>query len=234
MAKTPPFVPALIVVDFQEDFTPPNGSLAVAEGRDIAPVVNRLLGYPFKVTIATKDFHPPDHISFASNHPPPNNVPFETEIVIRNPYNAEETEVTRLWPDHCVQGTRGAELVPELDVQKISHVIEKGLDKRVEMYSAFADPFQSPTVSKSKLADILKEAGTSHVFVVGLALDYCVKATAIDSAKEGFKTFVVKEGARAVDPSSFDDVEAQLTKAGVRMVSIDDKEVEQVREAGLS
>jgi nicotinamidase-related amidase len=205
--------------------------LAVGQGRDIAPVVNELLGLPFVVKVATKDFHPQDHISFASNHPPPNNIPFESEIVITNPYNLSETETTRLWPDHCVQGTKGSELVPELDLPKIDHIIEKGQDKRVEMYSAFADPFLNPTVSKSKLADTLKEAGVTHVYVVGLATDYCVKFTAIDSAKEGFKTYVIREGTRPVDPASFTDVESVLSKADVQVVNFHGDEVQKVREA---
>jgi nicotinamidase-related amidase len=201
----------------------------VQGGREIAPVVNELLSLPFTVTVATKDFHPQDHISFASNHPPPNNKPFESEITIANPYNPEETETTRLWPDHCVQGTKGSELVPELDASKIQHVVEKGQDKRVEMYSAFAAPFENPVVSRSGLADTLKRAGVTHVYVVGLAMDYCVKFTAIDAAKEGFSTYVIQEGTRAVDPPSWKTVESQLATAGVKMVGVAGNEVAQVK-----
>jgi nicotinamidase-related amidase len=204
----------------------------VARGRDIAPIINDLLSLPFAVKVATKDWHPQDHISFASNHPPPNNVPFSTEITIANPLNPAEMQTTRLWPDHCVQGSKGAELVPELDISKIDHVIEKGMDKRVEMYSAFADPFLSPTVSRSKLADILKEAGITHVYVVGLAMDYCVKFTALDSSKEGFSTYVVAEGTRAVDPTSWNNVEAELKKAGVPIVKRESNEVGRLKKAG--
>ncbi len=198
-------------------------------GRDIASVVNELLSIPFVVKVATKDFHPEDHISFASNHPPPNNVPFVTEITIANPYNLTETETTRLWPDHCVQGTKGAELVPELDASKVQHIIEKGQDKRVEMYSAFAAPFSNPVVSRSGLADTLKEAGVTHVYVVGLAMDYCVKFTALDAAKEGFSTYVVHEGTKAVDPTNWDNVRTQLERAGVKMVSAGGEEVGEVK-----
>ena len=198
-------------------------------GRDIAPVVNDLLSLPFTLKVATKDFHPQDHISFASNHPPPNNKPFVTEITIANPYNPAETETTRLWPDHCVQGTKGAELVPELDASEVQHVIEKGQDKRVEMYSAFAAPFSNPIVSRSGLADTLKEAGITHVYVVGLAMDYCVKFTALDAAKEGFSTYIVHEGTRAVDPANWDNVKSQLEKAGIKMVSAGGEEVSDVK-----
>jgi len=201
----------------------------VQGGRDIASVVNELLSIPFVVKVATKDFHPEDHISFASNHPPPNNVPFVTEITIANPYNLTETETTRLWPDHCVQGTKGAELVPELDASKVQHIIEKGQDKRVEMYSAFAAPFSNPVVSRSGLADTLKEAGVTHVYVVGLAMDYCVKFTALDAAKEGFSTYVVHEGTKAVDPTNWDNVRTQLERAGVKMVSAGGEEVGEVK-----
>lgn len=103
------------------------------------------------------------------------------------------------------------------------------MDKRVEMYSAFADPFDSPTVSKSRLEAILKEEGVTHVFCVGLAMDYCVKATALDAAKAGFKTYVVNEGTKAVDPSAWGEVEAELKKEGVQMVGMDGKEVDEVR-----
>jgi len=201
----------------------------VKGGRDISPVVNELLSLPFTLKVATKDFHPKDHISFASNHPPPNNVPFVTEITIANPYNPTETETTLLWPDHCIQGTKGAELVPELDASKVQHVIEKGQDKRVEMYSAFAAPFSNPVVSCSGLADTLKEAGVTHVYVVGLAMDYCVKFTALDAAKEGFSTYVVHEGTRAVDPTNWDNVKSELGKAGVKMVSAEGKEVGELK-----
>lgn len=198
-------------------------------GRDIAPVVNELLSLPFTLKVATKDFHPEDHISFASNHPPPNNLPFVTEITIANPYNPSETETTRLWPNHCVQGTKGAELVPELDASKVQHIIEKGQDKRVEMYSAFAAPFSNPVVSRSSLADTLRDAGVTHVYVVGLAMDYCVKFTALDAAKEGFSTYVVYEGTKAVDPTNWDNVRSQLEKAGVQMVSTGGEEVGEVK-----
>lgn len=102
------------------------------------------------------------------------------------------------------------------------------MDKRVEMYSAFADPFLQPTVSKSKLEALLKEKGVTHVFCVGLAMDYCVKATALDAAKAGFKTYIVNEGTKAVDLTAWGDVEAELQKEGVQMVGIDGAEVDEV------
>lgn len=224
-----PFKPALVIVDVQEDFCPPNGSLAVAGGRDIVPLVNDLLALPFPLKIATKDFHPRDHISFASNHEAPNNKPFESLITISNPLNPSETQETRLWPDHCVQGTKGSELLPELDVAKVHEIVEKGQDKRVEMYSAFADPFQNPCVSKSGLAKLLHDAQVTDVFVAGLAADYCVRYTALDSAKEGFKTRVIGEATRAVDPSSMDVILKEYDEAGVIVIAKDDESLKLVK-----
>lgn len=125
-------------------------------------------------------------------------------------------------------------MVPELDQSKIDTVVEKGMDKRVEMYSAFADPFLRPTVSKSNLEAILKDKEVTHVFCAGLAMDYCVKATALDAAKAGFKTYVVNEGTKAVDFNAWDNVKAELKKAGVEMIGMKSHEVEQVRQQGGS
>lgn len=182
------------------------------------PLVNELLALPFALKIATKDFHPQDHVSFASNHAAPNNVPFTSTITIRNPLNPEECQTTRLWPDHCVQGTRGAELLPELDTAKLDHIVEKGQDKRVEMYSAFADPFRNPTVTRSDLAQLLHGAEVTDVYIVGLAADYCVKFTALDAVQEGFGTWVVEAGTRPVDPLSLPGVCAEYEKAGVKII----------------
>ena len=207
-----------------------NGALAVTGGRDIVPTINQLLALPFALKVATKDFHPQDHISFASNHPPPNNKPFESIITINNPHNPDETQETRLWPDHCVQGTKGSELLPELDVGRVDHVVEKGQDKRVEMYSAFADPFQSPCVANSGLAQTLRDADITDVYVVGLAADYCVKYTALDAQREGFKTWVIGEATKAVDPSSLEEVHQGYEKAGVTVVGMDDVAVQKVKD----
>jgi nicotinamidase-related amidase len=202
----------------------------VTGGRDIVPAINRLLALPFALKIATKDFHPQDHISFASNHPAPNNKPFESTATISNPHNPDETQETQLWPDHCVQGTNGAELLPELDVGTVDHIIEKGQDRRVEMYSAFADPFRSPCVAKSHLAKTLRDADITDVYVVGLAADYCVKYTALDSAKEGFKTWVVGEATKAVDPSSLGAVYSEYKTVGISVVDMDHGQIRKVRE----
>ena len=205
------------------------GTLAVQGGRDIVPLINHLLACPFPLKIATKDFHPQDHISFASNHEAPNNKPFESFVTIHNPLNPEETQETRLWPDHCVQGTQGSELLPELDVKNVHKIVEKGQDKRVEMYSAFADPFKNPCVSKSELAKLLHDAEITDVFVAGLAADYCVRYTALDAAKEGFKTRVIGPATRAVDPSNMEEVLKEYKEAGVTIIDMDDESVKSVK-----
>ncbi|KAK6330988.1 NAD(+) salvage pathway protein [Orbilia javanica] len=220
------FNPALLVVDMQEDFCPPNGSLAVGNGRDVIPVINTLLANPaFTTRIATKDWHPSTHISFASNHPAPNNVPFTSYTTIINPYNPSETYKTRLWPDHCVQGTKGAELVPELDQSLLDGIVEKGTDDRVEMYSCFHDPFEHPRVSDSGLVGRLQKKDVTHVYVVGLAMDYCVKYSAIDARKAGFEVYVVEEGTKAVDPSTWEEVRKELEGYGIIMVGTGGREM---------
>ena len=191
--------------------------------------MNKLLDLAFAIKIATKDWHPADHISFASNHT--GKQPFTDFTTITNPSNPSETYESRLWPDHCIQNTKGAELIPELDVQKVDKVVEKGQVREVEMYSAFYDPLENPRGSDSGLAGVLKEKGVTDVFVVGLAFDYCVKCTAVDAAKERFKTVVVAEGTRMVDAGKWDEVTEELKAKGVAVVSVDGDEVAKVRNA---
>lgn len=203
-----------------------NGSLAVTDGRNIIPTINKLLDLPFVIKVATKDWHPQDHISFASNHA--GKKPFVDFTTVVNPSNPAETYETRLWPDHCVQGTKGAELVHELDMSKIDKVVEKGQVKEVEMYSAFYDPLEKPRVSDSGLAGVLRERGVTDVYCVGLAFDYCVKCTAVDAAKEGFKTYIVREGTRPVDPATLEVLDGELKTKGVDVVSLDGEEVARI------
>lgn len=205
-----------------------NGALAVAGGRDIVPIINELLDLPFALCCATQDWHPPDHISFASTHDAPNNKPFVSKATVTNPVNSAETQEIQLWPDHCVQNSQGAELLPELNVTKFGKTVKKGIDRRVEMYSAFADPFPSPC-AQSDLADTLKKAGITDVFVAGLAADYCVKFTALDAQKHGFKTWVIGEATRAVDPSSLDLVYKGYADAGVTVIKQNWKADEQIQ-----
>lgn len=230
---TSDFIPALIIVDLQEDFCPPSGSLAVAQGRDTATPINELLALPsFAIRIATQDWHPASHVSFAANHP--GTQPFADSTTVVNPHNPQETYNTRLWPIHCVQDTKGAELIPELDVGSVDVVVKKGLDARVEMYSAFYDPFRNPRVCDSGLVELLRGKGVTHVYVVGLAFDYCVKSTAVDAASEGFTTYVVEEGTRAVDASGWAECTKGLEKDGVKVVRMDGEEVQRLRSSNLT
>jgi len=189
---------------------------------------------PFTLRIATQDWHPKDHISFASTHPPPNNKPFESKVTVANPKNESETEEISLWPDHCIRNTKGAELIPEFDVSKIDHIIKKGQNNKVEMLSAFKDTYRKPCVADSGLSNMLKEVNATHVYIVGLAMDFCVKWTAIDSAKEGWHTFIVTEGTKGVDQSEegLKKLTQELEEHGVKIVSTDSDEVGWIKKGG--
>ena len=208
-----------------------HGSLAVPNGRSIVPVINTLLSWPFTLTVATQDWHPPDHVSFASNHPDPNSKPFESFAIVPNPKNPSETFRTRLWPVHCVQGTAGAELLPELCLDKVQHIVRKGQDARIEMYSAVRDPYRTPSISESVVSDLLRASKITHVFVVGLAMDYCVKHTALDCHHLGFHTFVIHEATMAVDAgdAGWGASQRELERAGVSMISLTGAELNQIR-----
>jgi nicotinamidase-related amidase len=199
----------------------------VAGGRDIAPTVNKLLSLPaFVLRVATQDWHPTTHVSFASNHA--GRQPFTDHVTIVNPANPAETYESRLWPVHCVQGTPGAELVPELDQTRIDSFLRKGQDERVEMYSPFYDPFEAPRGCDSGLAQQLCDAHVTHVYVVGLAADYCVLNCAVDAAREGFKTFIVEEATRAVDPAGWPKTRLGLDEKGVTVVGMGSADVQRL------
>ena len=204
-----------------------NGALPVPSARSILPPTNLLLTYPFPLKLATLDWHPPTHISFASNHP--SAAPFTSTHTIHHPEDPSLSYTTPLWPVHCVQDTPGASLVPELRADLLDDVIRKGTNPTVEMYSAFYDPYK---VSDSGLAKRLRDEGVTHVFVVGLAADYCVRWSAVDAAREGFVTYIVEEGTRAVDPDKWEDVKKEIEKEGVRVVGMAGEEVERVRKLG--
>lgn len=204
------------------------GSLAVPFGRDVAPAINRLLSLPYALKIATKDFHPDDHISFDTVHPSSEIRAVESSITLINPLNSADLQTIPIWPKHCVQGTKGAEIISELDSSKFDLVLEKGRDKTVEMFSAFADVFGNTSDAASlDLAPFLRKNGINRVDVVGLAGDYCVACTALDARKEGFGVFVIEEGIRSIDPGSegWGASKAKFQTAGIRTVSIDDPEI---------
>ena len=206
--------------------------MAVGGGREVISVINDLLELPFVLKAATKDHHPPDHISFASNHE--GKQPFTTFATIRNPNNPDEAYESRLWPDHCIIGTAGNELVEGLNVKRVELVLEKGTDPRVEMYSAFRPPLTNPPLreSESGLEKILKEKGVTDVYFVGLAGDYCVRFSAIDCAgveDTGWNTYVIEEGIRCVDPGAgWEEARAEMLNAGVKIVSVKDDVVQRI------
>ncbi|KAL9091102.1 MAG: hypothetical protein Q9165_005029 [Trypethelium subeluteriae] len=229
MASGDAFKPALLIIDAQNDFCPPDGSMGIPQGRSIAPVVNKLLDLPFFLRVATKDWHPRDHISFASNHSAPNNKPFESYATIANPLNAAEKQTTRLWPDHCIQDTPGADIIAEIEQGKLDMVVEKGQDPRVEMYSVFGDPFRNPQVARSGLAETLRINGVTDCYVCGLATDYCVKSSVLDAASEGFKVWVIKDGVRGIDTQGCEEAFAEMEKAGAEVIQSDGTEIERVK-----
>ena len=234
MSTCPPnFTPALVIVDLQEDFCPPSGSLAVPGARATVPHINGLLALPFRVKLATQDWHPPSHVSFARNHA--GAAPFTGTAVVAHPARADVSYATTLWPVHCVAGTPGAALVGALHTRLLSAdgLVRKGQDARVEMYSAFVDPFRwtpAGAVCESVLEARLRAEGVTDVYVVGLATDYCVKATAVDAVRLGFRVWAVRDACRAVGgEEGTRGAEAEMQEAGVGVVGIDGDEVGWVR-----
>ncbi len=198
---------ALIVVDVQNDFCP-GGALAVGGGHAIVPVINALVPR-YEQVVVTQDWHPEGHASFASAHH--GREPFDT---IEMPYG---TQV--LWPDHCVQGTPGAELHPDLEVTSAQLVIRKGWHQGVDSYSAFREADRETLTG---LAGYLRERGVEEVHVVGLATDYCVGWTALDAAAAGFKVTVIEDACRAIDLSgSLKRAWADMADAGITRTTSD-------------
>lgn len=191
-------------------------------------MINYLLSLPYTLKVATKDFHPHDHVSFHTSHADPNMKPFGSSTPVTNPSNPSETKEISIWPVHCVQDTEGAQLIPELDAAKFDVIMEKGKDNSVEMLSAFADVFGNKTEAASlDLSVLLRNHGIDCVHVVGLAGDFCVKHTALDARKEGFEVVVINEGVRSVDEGSegWGATVETLQDAKVKIVSIVSAEI---------
>jgi nicotinamidase/pyrazinamidase len=199
-------IEALILIDLQNDFLP-GGSLAVAGGDRVIPIANRLQAL-FDLVVATRDWHPPDHGSFASRYPG------------RKP--GERIELGGLpqilWPPHCVQNSRGAEFAPRLETDRIAQQFLKGVDPEIDSYSGF---FDNGHRRSTGLADYLRERDVGEVYLLGLATDYCVKYSALDAIGQGFSTTVVSDGCRGVELEA-GDVERsleQMRAAGVRIMA---------------
>ena len=198
----------LLVVDVQNDFLP-GGALAVPHGDKVIPVINRLIDR-FDHVIATQDWHPADHGSFAANHPGKN----PGEIITLNGLDQI------LWPVHCVQGSRGAEFSSLLKKDRFEKVFQKGSDKSIDSYSGF---FDNGHLKSTGLADYLAQHKFDELYLAGLAADYCVKFSALDAVQLGFKTILFEEATKAVNlqPGDFKRSLSELKEAGVHVISID-------------
>ena len=197
----------LLIVDVQNDFCP-GGALAVPNGDEVVPVINRLAAR-FDNVVLTQDWHPRGHASFASSHP--GKKPFES---IDLAYGKQV-----LWPDHCVQGTRGAAFHANLHTEKAQLVVRKGFHRDIDSYSAFLEADRETTTG---LAGFLKEKGFRQLFVCGLATDFCVAWTALDGRATGFEVTVIEDACRAIDlEGSLERAWAQMGTAGVKRVKSD-------------
>ncbi len=195
----------LIVVDLQVDFLP-GGALAVPEGDAVIAPINRL-AKAFRHVVLTQDWHPKGHASFASSHP--GRQPFE---MIDLHYGPQV-----LWPDHCVQGTPGAEISRDLDIPHAQLVIRKGYNAGIDSYSGFKEADRQISTG---LEGYLRERGFRRVFCAGLALDFCVAWTALDAAAAGFETYLIEDASRAIDTNgSLEKARQDLKDAGVRTIS---------------
>ena len=202
---------ALILVDLQNDFVP-GGALPVAKGDAVVPVANRLAREGgFDLDVATQDWHPPDHGSFAANHP--GKKPGE----VIDLYGLPQI----LWPVHCVQNTPGAAFLPGLDVTAVEKVFRKGTDPKIDSYSGF---FDNGHRKATGLGDYLKSRGVTDVYVLGLATDYCVKFTALDARQLGFRTHLVEDASRGVNlkPGDVQRALEGMRAAGVEVMRSDE------------
>lgn len=197
---------ALIIVDMQNDFFP-GGALPVEKAPEILPVLNKLLEHLFDLIVATKDWHPPDHASFAAVH---GKTPGE-HIMLQG---LEQI----LWPVHCVQGTPGAEFYPGWDIKKVRKVFHKGTDSQIDSYSTF---FDNRHEKATGLADYLKAHQVHSVYIAGVATDYCVKYSALDALKLGFRTYVIVDACRGVDIQPEDSSKAlkEMEQAGALLIT---------------
>jgi nicotinamidase/pyrazinamidase len=191
----------LLVIDVQRDFCV-NGGLAVHDGDAVVPLINQLASR-FDHVILTQDWHPAGHSSFASVHP--GRQPFET---IQASYGPQT-----LWPDHCIQGSPGAEFHPDLDIPHVELIVRKGFRTAIDSYSAFTE---NDKTTPTGLVGYQRERGFRRIFLAGLAYDYCVRFSAVDAVRAGFEAFVFEDACRAVDlGSSVDDTQREFAETGV-------------------
>ncbi|GAA5939139.1 hypothetical protein JCM3775_003192 [Rhodotorula graminis] len=241
---------ALLVVDVQHDFLPPNGALAVPSGDHILPVCHHLLDRgDWALVVASQDYHPSAHISFASTH----DLPAFSTTHVADPRSGtrDKTKEQELWPEHCVQGTRGGEIEEgvksRMDARRGGgtrcEVVRKGIDRDLDAYSSFATPLSHPSSSPSPLTQLLLDAEIDTLVVVGLATDFCVRHSVLDalslpwarsstasseerdsgtSAAGPGHVLVVREGTRGVDPERSERVLRELEEEGARVVDVEE------------
>lgn len=199
----------LLIVDIQYDFLP-GGALGVKEGDQVIPVINQLTQLPFDVVVASQDWHPGGHGSFASTHQKKMGEVIDLEGLRQI-----------LWPDHCVQGSKGAEIASSLDVSKVSAFIPKGTETEIDSYSAF---FDNGHKKSTGLDALLKERDIKELYIAGLATDYCVKFSTLDALALGYKVFVIRDACRAVNLNPHDEQEAirEMESAGAQIMTLKD------------
>ena len=195
---------ALILVDIQNDFVP-GGALAVPGGDEILPVVNRLQD-SFGLIVATQDWHPANHKSFANNHA--GKKAFDKVIM----HGMDQV----LWPDHCIQGSPGAELHRDLNLNQVEAIFRKGMDAEIDSYSGFYDNGYKKSTG---LAGYLRERKVKKVYVCGLAADYCVFYTVKDALKENFETYIIEDATRAIDANGFDIAKGEILSTGGQIIN---------------
>ena len=197
---------ALLLVDIQNDFTP-GGALPVPEGDAVVPLANALQAH-FDLVVATQDWHPRGHGSFAANHAGKK----PGEVIDLNGLPQI------LWPVHCVENTPGAEFVRGLDLSRVARVFQKGTDPGIDSYSGF---FDNGHRKATGLGDYLKHQGVAEVYIAGLATDYCVKFSALDARQAGFRTFLIEDACRGVNLRPGDVAQAveEMRRAGVEVVA---------------
>jgi nicotinamidase/pyrazinamidase len=194
-----------LVIDAQQDFCP-GGRLAVPDGDAVMPLINQL-AHRFPHVILTQDWHTPGHTSFASSHP--GRQPYET---VEAPYGPQT-----LWPDHCIQGTQGADFHPALDIPFAELVLRKGFRPGLDSYSAF---FENDKTTPTGLAGYLRERGLQRVILAGLAYDYCVRYSAVDAIRAGFSAIVIEDACRAIGlPGSVAATEQEFAETGVLRIA---------------
>ncbi|KTD21607.1 bifunctional nicotinamidase/pyrazinamidase [Legionella londiniensis] len=197
----------LILIDVQNDFMP-EGPLEVSEGNAIIPVINQIAP-KFDLVIATQDWHPANHMSFASNHK--NKKPFDTLRM-----NGQEQI---LWPDHCVQGSYGAEFHAKLDVKPIEAIFRKGVDPEIDSYSCFYENDHKTSIG---LAGFLREKKASELYFCGLAADVCVYYSIKDAIKEGFRCFLIDDAVRPLSKENYQKIKNELVQKDVHIINSSD------------